>query len=155
MKSMTDGERVRGIGRRRAFPWSIPVAAAVIAACGADPEAFDENSTTNAGESEQGATAPPEDGLADGFSTFLEQFTTFNFDAEFRMGLGFHPGLSTERLTTSGGAVLTGGLLLDLNTGRVNATLDNARPAPSCRRPPTPRSRSVASRGTAASGPST
>jgi hypothetical protein len=91
--------------------------------CGAAPGDGDETTpvTSSAGE-----LAPtPEDGLAEAYDHFVEIFAGINMDSEFRMGLGFHPGLSTEKLASADGAAISGQTSLNLNTGRVLATLNN------------------------------
>lgn len=91
--------------------------------CGAAPEDGEQTApgTSNAVE---GLTPTPEDGLADAYNTFVEGFAQTNLDSDFRMGLGHHPGLSTEKLTSPNGSV-SGQASLNLNTGRVTAALNN------------------------------
>jgi len=44
-----------------------------------------------------------EDGLADAYALFKSQFVgTLGFDKTFPIGYGYHPGLSSEKLTTGG-----------------------------------------------------
>jgi cytochrome c peroxidase len=75
------------------------------------------------------AQAPPpgqEDGLSDAFANFLETFTELNFDAQFTMGYAFNLGLCTDKVKGSNGAFVSGQATLDLNSGEVTATLNNA-----------------------------
>ncbi len=50
------------------------------------------------------AEVTTEDGLADAYALFKSQFTGPNlgFDKAFPIGYGYHPGLSTEKLSTGG-----------------------------------------------------
>ncbi|HXK20096.1 MAG TPA: hypothetical protein VNG33_19930 [Polyangiaceae bacterium] len=105
--------------------WSLLAAAVFLAGCSAAPG--DSEGSPEAGLGTQGdQVAPgPEDGLADAFNTFLETFTGSDFDALFRIGYGFHPGLSTEKVKGPGGGVASGQAVLDMNSGKVSATLNN------------------------------
>lgn len=92
--------------------------------CGAAPsDADDEVPVTSSASGELAPT--PEDGLAEAYDHFVEIFAGINMDSDFRMGLGFHPGLSTEKVADANGAALTGQASLNMNTGRVIATLNN------------------------------
>lgn len=74
----------------------------------------------------QGDHAPVEDGLADAYTLFKEQFVfRLGFDERFRIGYGFHPGLCTERLVV-GGHSPKGQATLTFSEGRVQATLEDA-----------------------------
>lgn len=70
-----------------------------------------------------------EDGLADAYTQFKQTFTAFGFDRQFRIGYGFHPGLSSERLAAESGRLPKGAATLDFNANRVTATLTDAPPA--------------------------
>lgn len=122
MRSITNGES-GFVGRG----WCLLAAAVLGAACSAAPG--DQAGSTELTEREEEAVtaAPaPEDGLADAFSTFLDVFTSSNFDAQFPLGYAFHPGLSTEKvLGATSGTPLIGTATLDLNAGKVNATLND------------------------------
>jgi hypothetical protein len=97
-------------------------AAALMAAC------FD-------GQGEPPATADPaepvativqslvtEDGLADAYAFFLQKFALFG--QQYRIGAGFHPGLSTE-VVKANGLFASAKIILDFEQGRVRATLDS------------------------------
>jgi hypothetical protein len=104
--------------------WCFLTAAGVLAACGASPE--DPASTeSSVGTEAERASTKPEDGLKDGFDTFINTFEGDNFDAQYRIGYGFHPGLTTEKVTGSSGALASGQATLEMNTGRVTAFLNN------------------------------
>jgi len=104
--------------------WCLLAAAVFVAGCGAAPGDAEGSPEANLGASEEPAAAP-QDGLADAFSSFINVFAGDNFDAQFLIGYGFHPGLSTEKVTGPGGAVASGHATLDMNTGNVTATLNN------------------------------
>jgi len=57
---------------------------------------------------------------------FVDAFESLNLDAQYRIGFGYHPGLSTEKLRGASGAVTSGQAMLELNTGQVTATLNDA-----------------------------
>jgi hypothetical protein len=65
-----------------------------------------------------------EDGLAEAYAFFRENFTLVGFDRLYRIGAGVHPGMSTE-IVKVGGLPGSAKILLDFRTGRVNATLSN------------------------------
>ena len=67
-----------------------------------------------------------EDGLADAFASFKQDFVAFGFDQQFRIGYGFHPGLSTEKTPNPQGHTPRGTATLVFAENRVIATLDDA-----------------------------
>jgi hypothetical protein len=91
----------------------------LLAGCGEVPEPA--NSAAG-GE----VTPATEDGLADGYRTFLDIFTAQDFDASYQLGFGFHAGLSTDRVIGADGTATRGSAILNLNSGDVNAFLHNA-----------------------------
>jgi hypothetical protein len=110
---------------RRGYAWA-PIAAVVLAGCGAAAEGSD---TTNAQASDQVATTTTttEDGLADAYSTFLDNFVPpqGEFDSQFPIGYGFHEGLVTDKVVGPGGITVRGSAVLDMNRGVVSATLND------------------------------
>jgi len=122
MRSMTKG--VLSFPRQG---WSLLGAAVLFAGCGAAPSDADDPPEGSLGSvEEQVAAAPaPEDGLAAAFDTFINVFTSNQFDNLFPLGFAFHPGLSTEKLVGPGGALVSGNATLDMNRGNVTATLNN------------------------------
>ena len=101
------------------------LAALFAAGCGAAPQEVDDTSLDDrVGAAAQEAATPTEDGLADAFNTFLTTFAGDDLDAQYRIGYGFHPGLSTEKVSANG-RMAAGQATLEMNTGRVIATLSN------------------------------
>ena len=101
------------------------LAALFAAGCGAAPQEVDDTSLDDrVGAAAQEAATPTEDGLADAFNTFLTTFAGDDLDAQYRIGYGFHPGLSTEKISANG-RMAAGQATLEMNTGRVIATLSN------------------------------
>jgi len=101
------------------------LAALFAAGCGAAPQEVDDTSLDDGvGAAAQEAATPTEDGLADAFNTFLTTFAGDDLDAQYRIGYGFHPGLSTEKISANG-RMAAGQATLEMNTGRVIATLSN------------------------------
>ncbi|HXI55303.1 MAG TPA: hypothetical protein VNO55_04560 [Polyangia bacterium] len=76
----------------------------------------------------QSAVTVAEDGLADAYALFKQNFVAVGFDRQFRMGFGFHPGLSTEKLPAhpQNGQPPAGSVTFDFTTSTVNATLQGA-----------------------------
>jgi len=105
--------------------WSLLVAAVFVAGCSAASGGADESSDSELGQVDEAVTTAPEDGLADAFNTFVSTFTSVDLDALFHIGYAFHPGLNTEKVIGPGGAVASGQATLDMNTGKVTATLNN------------------------------
>lgn len=116
MRSMTKGEL--GFARQGGC---LLVAVAFLG-CGAAPE--DAGRLDDAADTEAGLATAHEDGLADAFNTFVDVFAGNDFDAQYRIGYGFHPGLSTEKVKRDG-RLASGQATLEMNTGRVLATLSN------------------------------
>lgn len=106
--------------------WCLLAGAVFLAGCSAAPVDAPESSEGELGNVEERVTVTPvpEDGLADAFDTFLGVFTGDDFDAQFRIGYAFHPGLSTEKVSANG-VLASGTATLDMNTGKVTATLNN------------------------------
>jgi len=90
-----------GVFRQVVTRWSsLLPAAALVAACGGAEPGSGGESNESLSSSSQAVTG--EDGLADGYATFKQTFVNFGFDQNFSIGYGFHPGLSTEKLTGGG-----------------------------------------------------
>src|SRR5260221_7810711 len=87
--------------------------AAFVAGCGGSLQKNDEPSIDEKIGSKEGA-ATSEDGLSQAFATFKQDFIAAGFDQRFSIGFGFHPGLSTEKLSFEG-ATLNGVAALDFN----------------------------------------
>jgi cytochrome c peroxidase len=86
---------------------------------------MDDSLEGELGSVEEPATTAPEDGLADAFDTFASAFGSVDLDGQFRIGYAFHPGLVTEKVTGPDGAIASGQATLNMNTGKVTATLNN------------------------------
>jgi hypothetical protein len=114
MKSI--GEQGLRLAQRSGF---LSLAAVFWLGCGASP-ADSEPAVMDGSTSSEELGAQPEDGLADAYDNFIDGFAGFNEVSIYQVGLGYHPGLSTEKL---GAAV--GRASLDMNKGKVNATLSN------------------------------
>jgi hypothetical protein len=99
---------------------------AFLVGCGAaGPGELDELTDTSEAAL-QAAASGPEDGLAEAFQTFVDQFTSNNLESQFVLGCGFHPGMSTEKLVGGPqGLTATARVMLDMNTGRVQAFLNS------------------------------
>jgi hypothetical protein len=111
--------------RARLLLWAAPLASACWAGC-APPDASDVQAPADPPESSTSpTTTPTEDGLADGYSTFLDLFTGMDFDAQFRLGYAFHLGLVTDKAVGPDGTTARGSAVIDLNRATVNATLDD------------------------------
>jgi mono/diheme cytochrome c family protein len=107
--------------RRRSF-WSALLPCLAVG-CGAPPlEPTGE--VESSGHALTAAAA--EDGLAEAYAVFKNLFVSFALDAQYRIGFGFHPGLSTERLANAQGHLPKGTAVLDFAAKRVTATLDDA-----------------------------
>lgn len=117
-------------GRRRALLWMAPLTATLLAGCAGAPEGGAEASElTPDGNVTLSTSAAGEDGLAEAFSTFLTDFANMNFDAQLRMGVSYHPGLSTERVAGPDGALVNGTVSMDMNSGLLVAELRNVSTA--------------------------
>jgi hypothetical protein len=68
------------------------------------------------------AAAAPEDALAEAYGIFKQIFVGDGQDQRFTIGFGFHPGLSSAKLT-AGGVPVNGQATIDFTRGLVNATL--------------------------------
>jgi hypothetical protein len=119
MRSITKGEL--GFARQG---WCLLTAAVFAAGCSAASGDADESLEGDLGSVEEPVAAGPEDGLAAAFDTFVSTFVSVDLDAQFHIGYAFHPGLVTEKVT-AGGALASGQATLDMNTGKVTATLNN------------------------------
>lgn len=120
MRSMIKGEL--GLARQG---WLLVTAAVFAAGCSAAVGDADDSPEGDLGRVEELVTTEPVDGLADAFDTFVSTFAGVDLDAQFRIGYAFHAGLSTEKVTGPGGTLAIGQATLDMNTGRVSATLNN------------------------------
>lgn len=102
--------------------------AGVFAGCATEaassPGELEKEST---GKSEQAATAPTEDALAQAYGIFKQVFVNDGEDRTYHIGFGYHPGLSTSKVLVNGGTI-SGQATLDFAAGTVNATLQ--APAP-------------------------
>lgn len=65
-----------------------------------------------------------EDGLAEAFQVFVQNFLADGQDQRFTIGFGFHEGLVTQRVAVAG-ATASGSATLIFAEGRVQATLRN------------------------------
>jgi len=99
------------------------VLAAFSFGCGAAADGSDDTPLVASSNSEELPGTQAEDGLADAYRNFVDQFVSSS--AQYPISFGFHPGLSTERLTGPDGAIARGQAQLDMNSGHVTATLDN------------------------------
>ncbi len=120
MRSIIKGEL--GFARQG---WSLLAAAVFVAGCSAASGDEGEAAGGELDAVEAPVAAVPEDGLADAFDTFISTFAGVDLDANFHIGYAFHPGLSTDKVTGPSGALASGQATLDMNTGRVTATLNN------------------------------
>jgi hypothetical protein len=84
-------------------------AAMLLAACGAAPIENDRRADEDVAANSEAATV--QDGLADAYAFFKQNFVNLGFDQNMVMGYGFHRGLATEKLPSasqeSGGAAAT------------------------------------------------
>ena len=124
MNSIGMSDRKRPLLRNRK-PWAASsVTLAFLVGCGAAGPG--ENEQESIGETSLEATAAQSnDGLAEAFETFVQTFTNSNFDAQFFVGYGPHLGMTTEKVVGPDGRPASGQAILDMNTGRVTATLNN------------------------------
>jgi len=120
MRSIIKGEL--GFARQG---WLVVVAAVFAAGCSAAVGDADESLEGDLGRLEEPVVTGPVDGLADAFDTFVSAFASVDLDAQFHIGYAFHAGLNTEKVTGPGGALAIGQATLDMNTGKVSATLNN------------------------------
>jgi mono/diheme cytochrome c family protein len=97
-------------------------ASSLTAAC-ADPGAGDPGESRGPVSATRHALAA-EDGLADAFAVFKQEFMRAGLHLEFAIGYGFHPGLSTEKLTVAGHHP-RGTARLRFSDGNVSATLND------------------------------
>jgi cytochrome c peroxidase len=81
--------------------WIVLAAAVAIAGCSASASPNDGASREEQVASTSEAVTT-EDGLAEAYATFKQDFVNFGFDQRFIMGFGFHPALSTEEILTQG-----------------------------------------------------
>jgi hypothetical protein len=109
--------------------WPIVPAAALLAACGAEPAQDHGPSVENVATDEAAATT--EDGLADAYALFKRSFESIFFPPDFpqdvHVSFGFHPGLSTEKLAGDQflGMPPRGQVFFDYVGRKVNATLQD------------------------------
>ncbi|HEY1536191.1 MAG TPA: hypothetical protein VGF76_19355 [Polyangiaceae bacterium] len=104
----------------RRFMTALSVAGLAMACSGGvkdDGASADSNAVKSGSEA-----LTTEDGLADAYALFKSQFVgTLGFDKTFPIGYGYHPGLSTEKLTTGG--------LTPKGQARITFALHNAQGA--------------------------
>lgn len=98
--------------QRRILVYTL-VLAGLVGAC-VDP--------VQSGATQQAITG--EDGLAEAFQVFTQNFVADGQDQRFTIGFGFHPGLVTQRVAVAGAAA-SGSATLVFADGRVQATLHN------------------------------
>jgi hypothetical protein len=109
---------------------AVALSAGLLASCSTDPAREDDLELTNlpatdpAADPAAVAAAAGSDGLKDAFAIFTQIFTASGFDQQFLIGYGFHPGLSTEKLSVQGSAP-QGSATLQFGARRVFATLNN------------------------------
>ncbi len=114
--------RVTGTQRSQRWAAMLPTAL-LLAACGAEPMKSEGRGAEEIASNGEAATT--EDGLADAYAFFKQNFVNFGFDQHLTMGYGFHPGLSTEKLPAvsgSGGQPPRGQLFFDFVNSKVSAT---------------------------------
>ena len=114
-------------GRR--LLWAAPFTLAFLLGCSTGPEqpVQQGDAVPIQGEGQVATDAPKtEDGLADGYRTFVDGFAGSGFDSNFPLGFGYHPGLSTEQVLGIDGRPLNGVAQLDMNRGDVFAFINNA-----------------------------
>jgi cytochrome c peroxidase len=105
---------------------SLLAAAVVLAGCSAATDDAGTPQELAQGDQTEATGTPTEDGLSDAFDTFINEFAPNDFDANYRIGYGYHPGLSTDKVSAPGSTALaSGSATLNLNTGDVTATLNN------------------------------
>src|SRR5215471_1769208 len=73
---------------------------------------------------EQTDNVAAEDGLAVAYANFTQQFTSMNFNHQFPIGAGYHPGLSTEKVTDSKGNPALCKITIDRDANTVNSRLE-------------------------------
>ncbi|HWZ90101.1 MAG TPA: hypothetical protein VNW92_14660 [Polyangiaceae bacterium] len=100
---------------------SVLVLSSAVAACSSEPEPKETAATTH-------EALTNDDGLADAFAFFKSLFVGAGLDTTFRIGAGFHPGLSTE-LVSANGLPASAKVILSIDppTGRISriqSTLD-------------------------------
>ena len=94
----------------------------LLLACGA-AEPSDPIAEVQVATSSEAITV--EDGLADAYAVFKQNFTTFGLDQRINMGYGFHAGLSTEKLPPAalGGQPPSGNAAFDFTNKTLSAVL--------------------------------
>src|SRR5262245_47484509 len=97
------GRPPRSCAQRSCCLWFLTVLAL---GCGAAPEGGDDTTQLASNDAEELGGAGTEDGLAEAFQTFETRFSNGSESVLFTMGVGYHLGLSTERVTSAEGAVL-------------------------------------------------
>lgn len=113
--------RARGLAQRSHY---LLLSAVFTFGCGAAPEDSEDVADAASIDGEELA-ATAEDGLADAFALFAQTFSNGSASSLYTLGLGYHPGLSTEKLAGPEGLTASGQAVLNLNTGQVTATLNN------------------------------
>jgi hypothetical protein len=111
--------------------WAAPFTAAFLLGCSTGPEhPLQQGEAVPIQNEGQVASDAPQsdDGLADGYREFVQNFAGSGFDGNFPLGFAYHPGLSTEKVLGQDGAPLNGVAALNMNTGDVFAFIGNAAP---------------------------
>jgi mono/diheme cytochrome c family protein len=98
-------------------------AASLVVGCGAAEPAASSEAAETQGSSREALII--DEGLAEAYALFKQNFTGFGFDQNLTMGYGFHPGLSTEKLPNAaqGGQPPSGNVFFDFANKRLNATI--------------------------------
>jgi hypothetical protein len=112
--------------KRTSFRMSAIFIGSLLAAVGCDDRgALTDDVQPDNGVARLTSALTAEDGLADAFAQFEQDFVNFGFDQFFPIGYGFHPALSTEKLGSPGHAP-RGTATFDFAGGRINASLNDA-----------------------------
>jgi hypothetical protein len=103
---------------------------ALATACAPEDDALDltprHDAIASASADPAAAAAAPDDGLAEAYSIFRTRFLAEGRDQAFPLAFGYHPGLSTARLTDAAGQTVVGTAVLRFDEGRVTADLRGA-----------------------------
>ncbi len=99
---------------------TLPCVLALTALVGACVDQRDDH--VRIGSTKQGISG--EDGLAEAFQVFTQNFIADGQDQRFTIGFGFHPGMVTQRVAVAG-ATANGSATLAFAEGRVTAILHN------------------------------
>jgi mono/diheme cytochrome c family protein len=103
---------------------SVVSVSVLLAACGSAAPALSTEDVSDDSLGQVSEALTGEDGLAEAYALFKQSFIGFNFDKQLNMGVGYHPGLSTEKLpATTGGQPPGGNVFFDFTTQKLNATI--------------------------------